>query len=154
MNENPNLPEGVEGFLTYRFVRVQHKLNEQAGRILKRVAGITLPEWRVLALIGDRESTSSSEIVARSAIDKGLVSRTLKSLHDSGLVESETSMRDMRVQIHKLSEDGRALYDRTLPFMQSRQKLIQSAFTREELASFEAALTRLEELSDIEAFEP
>ena len=144
----------VETFLTYRFARVQARLNDQATRILQDHAGISLSQWRVLSLIGDRAGTSSSEIVARSGIDKGLVSRTLKTLNEAGLVRSETSQIDMRVQQHDLTPDGRALFDRTLPHMAQRQQMIQSAFRPEELEAFLAALDRLEWLAEIEAFDP
>lgn len=154
MDSDAHAPKGVEGFLTYRFVRVQHKLNAQAGRILKRVAGISLSEWRVLALIGDRDGTSNSEIIARSTMDKGLVSRTLQALQKAGLVQSRTASEDERVHVHSLTDEGRRLFERTLPQMERRQRLIRSAFTREELAALDSALARLEALADIEAFEP
>lgn len=135
-------------------VRVQARLNEQATRILGRLAGISLPQWRILALIGDRERTTSREIVGRSGMDKGLVSRTLKSLMDLGHVQAETSRDDLRIQHLSLTATGRSLYEATLPHMAERQRLIQSAFTKSELAAFETALTRLENLASIEAFDP
>lgn len=154
MSDARETPTSVEGFLTYRIVRVQARLNAQATRILSRVAGISLPQWRVLSLIGDVGETTSSAIVRRSAMDKGLVSRTLKSLHEEGLVASRTSRRDHRVQEHKLTARGQDLYDRTIPHMVERQAMIRSAFSPSELDAFETALQRLEHLAQIEAFDP
>ncbi|MEM6617991.1 MAG: MarR family winged helix-turn-helix transcriptional regulator [Pseudomonadota bacterium] len=147
-------PRSIDGFITYRLARVQARLNVQAARLLRDVSGISLPQWRVVALLGDVTETTSRELVRRSAIDKGLVSRTLKTLQAEGYVETRLSKADQRVQKISLTPKGRALFEKTLPHMHQRQRIIEASCSAEELRIFRAVLQRLEILADIEAFDP
>ena len=131
-------------FLTYRMARVQAKLNAQASRLLREVAGLSLSQWRILSLIGSRVETTSSELTRISAMDKGLFSRKLKTLIGSGLVLADPDLNDSRVQRLRLTANGADLYRRTLPRMQARQQALRDRLTPEELRVFVRALDKLE----------
>ena len=73
-------------FLTFRLARVQAKLNAQSSRILKDHAGITLTQWRLLALIGNAGRTTAAVLSREVAMDKGLISRNIKTMVSDGLV--------------------------------------------------------------------
>ncbi len=149
---NETLP--LQRFMTYRMSRVQAKLNAQATRILKRIAGLSLAQWRILALLGSRGRASSSELTRISTMDKGLFSRKLKTLVAQGLVRAETDKRDHRIQHLSLTEQGQAIYDQTLPHMRARQAFLQRDLTEAELAAFHKALDLLEIAADATEFAP
>lgn len=131
-------------FLTYRMARVQAKLNAQASRLLREAAGLSLSQWRILSLIGTRGEATSSELTRLSAMDKGLFSRKLKTLIQSGLVLADPDLNDSRVQRLRLTANGADLYRRTLPRMQARQQALRDRLTPEELRVFVRALDKLE----------
>lgn len=131
-------------FLTYRLSRVQAKLNAQAGALLKRHAGLTLSQWRILALVGSAGQTRLSDLARGAALDKGMLSRNLKNMIAEGLVLARQDDVDQRVQHLSLSPAGRDLFERTLPRMQMRQKHLRESLTSAELASLNAALDKLE----------
>ena len=131
-------------FVTYRISRVQAKLNAQASRILQETSGITLTQWRVIALVGAAGQTQSSKLSKEAALDKSLLSRNLKTLIEQGVVESKTDAEDHRVQILSLTSKGRAIFEKTLPVTQARQKQLREGLTDEELRVFHKVLDHLE----------
>ncbi len=135
-------------FLTYRLSRVQAKLNAQANAMLRAHAGLTLSQWRILALVGAAGQTRLSDLARIAALDKGLLSRNLKTLTAEGLVASKQDDIDQRVQHLSLSSRGKALFDRTLPRMRKRQRQLRSSLTAKELDVLYTALNKLELAAD------
>jgi hypothetical protein len=73
-------PLPLDQFLTYRLARVQARLNVHAAVLLKRHAGLTLSQWRIIALIGSGGHTKVSDFTRSMGLDKGLVSRNVRLL--------------------------------------------------------------------------
>jgi DNA-binding MarR family transcriptional regulator len=122
----------VEQFLTYRLHALHHALNRQASEILGRVSGLGLPEWRVVALLGTGAQLNASKISQTSAIDKGLLSRTLSALEERGLVVTTRDKRDRRSMKVALTTKGQTIYDKTIPHMQARQRALMKALNKSE----------------------
>lgn len=135
-------------FLTYRLSRVQAKLNAQASAMLRVHAGLTLSQWRILALVGAAGQTRLSDLSRIAAMDKGLLSRNLKALIAGGMVLSKQDDIDQRVQHLSLSKSGKALFERTLPKMRKRQNHLRSSLTVLELDMLYTALDKLELAAD------
>lgn len=144
----------LQQFLTYRIARLHSKLNNQAGRILDEVSGLSLTQWRILAIIGSTGETTSTDISREHLLDKGLVSRKLKGLVEDGFVISTSLPEDRRVHLLQLSPTGQALYEKTLPRMQTRQRALSASLSEEEERVLRVALDRLEAASDTDAAEP
>jgi len=136
----------LRSFLTFRLARVHARLNTQAGNLLKQTSGISLSQWRVLAMIGSggEDTVSAADIKRLVGFDKGLFSRTLQGLIREGLVTSVIDAQDHRRQRLSLTEAGRTVYDRTLPAMRARQEKLRAALEPEELAALFSALDKLE----------
>ncbi len=135
-------------FLTYRLSRVQAKLNAQANALLQKQSGLTLSKWRVLALVGAAGQTSLSELARKAALDKGLLSRNLKSMVEDGLILSKQYDIDHRVQHLSLSSKGQDLFDKTLPKMRIRQAKLREPLEPKELEALYSALDKLEIAAD------
>lgn len=131
-------------FLTYRLSRLQSRLNSGATRILKDLAGISLTQWRILALVGGQPGSRATDLIRLSAIDKGLFSRKLKTLQAEGLIASREDSKDHRVHKLHLTENGMKLYQQVLPVMRRRQQSLQDCLDERELEGLFAALNKLE----------
>lgn len=131
-------------FLTYRLSRVQAKLNAQATRMLRETSGITLTQWRVIALVGAAGQTRLSDLAKEAALDKGLLSRNLKTLIEAGVVTARMDDKDHRSQILNLSPKGQEIFEHTLPVTRARQKKLREALTENELHVFRRVLDKLE----------
>ncbi|SDD57384.1 MarR family winged helix-turn-helix transcriptional regulator [Ruegeria marina] len=143
----------LQQFLTYRLSRVQAKLNAQASRVLREHAGITLTQWRILALIGVEGLRRSADLSRHAALDKGMVSRNIKLLVAEGLVVAEGDDSDQRAQTLGLTGKGRQLVERTLPIMRKRQNLLRGALDAGELAVLYRALDKLELAAEAQDFD-
>ena len=148
-SDEPDLLQ-LQSFLTYRLARAQARLNAQAGRLLKEASGISLSQWRVLAMIGagGEDTVLAADLKRMMGFDKGLFSRTLRGMMDDGLVNSVTDEADRRRQKLALTEAGRALYDKTLPVMRARQRRLRAALEPAELDALHSALLKLEAAAD------
>ncbi|MEM6465151.1 MAG: MarR family winged helix-turn-helix transcriptional regulator [Pseudomonadota bacterium] len=144
-------PLPLHRFLTYRMARVQSKLNTQASRLLRAKAGLSLAQWRILALIGSNPGARSTDLTRISAMDKGQFSRKLKTLVDDRLVTVTMAAEDHRTMKLELSESGQALFERTLPHMRERQMALSSLLAPEEEEMFFRVLDRLETAVEDEA---
>lgn len=138
-------------FLTFRFSRVQAKLNELGARILQEAAGLTLTKWRIVALIDCSGPTRSTDVTRVASIDNRLFSRKLKTLVDEGFVTGAVQ-KDRREQLLSLTPKGEALYRRVLPVIQSRQRAFRSFLMPEEPASLHSAFGKLEAMAERDAF--
>lgn len=144
---NPQLAQ-LSNFLTYRISRLHQKLNTQASKILSETVGVTLNQWRMIAFIGGAETVTASELVRYTAMDKGLVSRNVKSLIEGGLVASSEHGRDSRVHILSLTPDGKTVFDTALPRMRERQQKLRSNLSDDDVAHLRKMLAVLEAASE------
>lgn len=142
----------LQQFLTYRLSRVQSKLNAQMAKILRENVGLTLMQWRVIALVGSAGQTRFSSLVKESVLDKGFLSRNLKTLIEQGFILSEPDQNDQRAQNLRLSPKGQDAFERALPITQKRQEWLRKDITEDELAVFRRVLDKLETASERQDF--
>ncbi len=139
----------LQQFLTYRFSRLQAKLNAQGARMLAELAGITVTQWRIIALVGSHGRATSAELTRLGAIDKGLFSRNLKKLIAGGVIQTVVDKGDNRALQLSLSRRGQAIYDRVLPHMRERQFELKSGLSKQEEDVLFRALEKIEAAIDI-----
>lgn len=133
----------LERFAPYRIVALGHAISGRLARAY-RDENITIPEWRVLAVVAQADEVAARDVVARTPMDKMTVSRAVASLEDKGFVRRMTSASDRRVNMVSLSPSGRALFDRIAALALAFEDDFMSALTGEERAAFEKALAKLE----------
>lgn len=134
----------LRSFLTYRLSRLQAALNGQAARILKAEAGLSLTQWRILALIASHEGASASELTQASGMDKGLFSRKLKTLISDGLARARPLKHDHRAQALHLTEAGQRMFEAVMPKMRARQDALRASLEHRELEALLSAIDKLE----------
>ena len=142
----------LERRVSYRISRLHGRLNAQAARILSNSADISLSQWRILVMVDVDDEISASEIVRRTKMDKAMVSRAIKSLSQAGLVQVIVSKADQRLHKIRMTDQGRARFDRALPAMLARQHGLVEGLDDEEqnqlfsiLSKLEAAITAMED---------
>ena len=99
-------------------------------------------------MLGEGRPLSAVEIVRRTAIDKGRVSRTLASLLRRGLVAREADAFDARRTMLRLSLKGRALYRRVVPLAAARERALLAVLTAPERRQLERLLAKLHERAE------
>lgn len=140
--------EQLRRFLTYRISRVHWKLNTQASKILSETVGLSLTQWRILAFIGGSESITASELVKVTAMDKGLISRNVKTMIQNGVVVSTGADKDHRVNLLTLTPKGREIFEIALPRMRQRQVQLQRGIAQTDIDAFHRVLDALDIASE------
>ena len=145
-------PRPLSKFLTYRIARLHHAMNAQAAAILAEVSGISLGQWRVLAVVGSGGAMTARDLAGYSGYDPAFISRTIRSLEVAGLVRTARSDADRRVLTIALTGKGGELYARTLPFMQARQEALLAALAPDERAAVFRIIEKLERAAERREF--
>ncbi|MEO1137594.1 MAG: MarR family transcriptional regulator [Pseudomonadota bacterium] len=134
----------LDEFAPYRIVALGHAISgRMAGAY--RDEGITIPEWRVLAVIGQVETLAARDVVRKTPMDKMTVSRAVSSLEQKGFVHRATHPEDKRVSMLSLSQEGRALFDRVGEMALAFEDDLMSTLDPEEAAAFRSVLEKLSE---------
>jgi DNA-binding MarR family transcriptional regulator len=133
----------LEQFAPYRIVALGHVISDRLSRVY-RDENITIPEWRVLAVIGEADRVAARDVVRRTPMDKMTVSRAVASLEAKGFVHRTPDEGDRRVSSLSLSEKGRALFERIAALALSFEDDLLSTLEPEEAAAFRAVLEKLE----------
>ena len=142
--EDDQKAQELTDFVTYRISQLHPKLNAQAAHILKEHAGLSLVQWRILALIhAFGPKVSSGALIEKAGMDKGLFSRGLKRLTAEGFVIGEVDKKDQRRVPLSLTPEGRKLHDKTIAIMRKRQKHLLHDLTDKEEAHLFSAIDKL-----------
>ncbi|MEM1399974.1 MAG: MarR family winged helix-turn-helix transcriptional regulator [Pseudomonadota bacterium] len=142
-SRDPSEDWDLERFLSYRIARLNAVLNSQATRILEAGPGLSLGQWRVIVTIGAGGAATSRQLVEKTRIDPALISRLLKQLEKLGLVDTGRSEEDRRVLDVRLTPDGDAVYRKTFPIMEDRQRMLRACFNQGEAAKLDDFIARL-----------
>lgn len=101
----------IRELLSFRLHVVANLLSRGAEMRYRREFGVSLWEWRTVALLGAAPGALSLNELARSAgIDKSQMSRVVSGLTARGLVARDADARDARALQLTLAAPGRKLY--------------------------------------------
>jgi DNA-binding MarR family transcriptional regulator len=118
----------LEDFITFRLTRLSNALRTNVTKRYLEEFGLSLPEWRLLALVTRLSPLRFSELTSRSNMDKGQVSRTLRVMTKRGLTKMKALKRGTAYAealaapvVVSVTPKGKALYKAVLPAAQRRQ---------------------------------
>jgi DNA-binding MarR family transcriptional regulator len=103
-------PLVLETFLPYRLNRISELISQRFARIYRDRYGLTRPEWRALAALGQFERMTATAIGANSSMHKTKVSRAVVSLERRHWLTRETDASDRRIEHLTLTREGRRIY--------------------------------------------
>jgi len=135
----------LEDFLPYRLSITSHTVSTNIARVYEKRFGVSIPEWRVIAVLGRYPGLSAVEVADRTLMDKVAVSRAVTKLIKNGRIDRQFADADRRRSILNLSEDGRAVHNEiALLALQFERELLRDISDKD----FETFGTVLEQLLD------
>lgn len=105
----------LENFLPYRLSVLSNRISQAIARVYAERFGLSITQWRVMAVLGRYPGLSANDLAERTAMDKVAVSRAVNALLADGRLERETHGDDRRRSVLELSEAGHAIYDQIAP---------------------------------------
>ena len=148
-SRRPETPPGASenfalaDFLPYRLSVVTNRISRTFAQRYAEAFDLTIPDWRVLAVVGNFAPMSSSDICAKTAMDKVKVSRAVTRLVDRGLLFRDTDPRDQRMHCLELSRYGKQVYDGVVPMALALENQLTSALTTGERTTLSRILDKL-----------
>jgi DNA-binding MarR family transcriptional regulator len=133
----------LDGFVPYRLSVLSNRVSGAIAQQYSDEFGLSIPEWRVMAVLGGTPGLSASEVASRTAMDKVQVSRAVASLMRARRVARSGDAHDGRVTRLALTVQGRAIYDRIVPLALHLEEVLLSALDMEERRSFERVMDKL-----------
>jgi len=141
---DPGAPTTIKELLSYRIHRLANALSRGAAARYRREFGVSLMEWRILALLGGFAPLALRDLVKLSGLDKSQASRTVSALVGRGLVLRGAVAADGREVALRLSAAGGRLYQGLMRAARERDAAFRACLTATERAVLERAIARLE----------
>ena len=133
----------LDGFLPYRLSVLSNRVSSAIARQYSDAFGLSIPEWRVMAVLGGTPGLSAREVANRTAMDKVQVSRAVAGLMRAKRVARGGDVKDGRVTRLSLTRQGRAIYDEIVPLALHLEELFLSALNAEERRNFDRLMIKL-----------
>jgi len=135
---------GIRELLSYKLHVVANLLSRGAELRYRREFGVSLWEWRTVALLGGaREPQSLNALASAAGIDKSQMSRVISGLTARRLVLRAIDAEDARGVRLTLTRAGRTLYHGLIRAAAERNDAFLACLSARERAAFEDALDKL-----------
>jgi DNA-binding MarR family transcriptional regulator len=117
----------LDRFVPYRLAVLSNIVSVSIANAYERDFALSIPEWRVLAVLARFPNLSAIEVADRAALDKVAVSRAVRNLVAARRVVRSFDKGDRRKSILKLTQSGKAVYTRVAPrALRYEQKLLDT----------------------------
>ena len=134
----------IRNLLSYRLHTVANLLSRGAELRYRREFGVSLWEWRTIALLGATSGPLSLNHLAHAAgIHKSQMSRVVSGLAQRRLVVRSANSADGRGVDLALSKAGRKVYAGLIGAASERDATFRKCLSRNEKQVFERALAKL-----------
>jgi len=133
----------LEEFLPYRLSITSHTVSTNIARVYEKRFGVSIPEWRVIAILGRYPGLSAVEVADRTLMDKVAVSRAVTKLVKNGRIDREFADADRRRSILNLSEQGREVHNEIAPLALAFERELLQDISDDEYTHFISVLEQL-----------
>lgn len=133
----------LEKFLPYRLSVLSNRVSNAIAQAYGTRFDLTIPAWRVMAILGRFPDLSAADLVEQTAMDKVAISRAVSSLFKNDYITRSEDPSDRRRQVLNLSELGREVYERIVPLAQQYENDLMSSLTADEREQLDSIIEKL-----------
>ena len=133
----------LEDFLPYRLAILSHTVSTTIAHVYDKRFGLSIPEWRVIAILGRFPGLSAVEVAERTLMDKVAVSRAVTKLIKNGRIDRQFADADRRRSILNLSAEGRRVHDEVAPLALQFERDLLAGLDDDERARLNSIMDRL-----------
>ncbi len=130
-------------FLPYQLSVLSNRISRSIADSYEERFQISLPEWRVMAVLGEEPDLSAGQVADRTAMDKVAVSRAVNKLIECGRIERHFADEDRRRSVLALSKTGKKTYFDVIPIALGHESKLLEQLSDDEKAQLDALLTKL-----------
>ena len=133
----------LEDFLPYQLSVTSNHVSRLFAQRYSEAFGLSIPEWRVVAVVGRFGTLSPSAVGEATAMDKVKVSRAAANLVARGLMKQAPDPLDGRGRKLSLTRKGLTVYQGVVPLACELEANLAEGLSRTEWAALQKALMRL-----------
>jgi len=133
----------LAGFLPYRLSVLANRVSRILAADYSARFGLTVPEWRVMAVLGQWPGASADAVCRHTEMDKVTVSRAVTRLRRRGLLRREIAAEDRRRSVLRLSASGAALHARIVPLALAYEQRLTEVLSASEHRALQRLLDKL-----------
>jgi DNA-binding MarR family transcriptional regulator len=153
-------PYRLTDYPMHYFAAIQRQNQPNLARALREF-GLTVPMWRALAALHEKDGQTIGEIAQLAVLDRSSLGRLLDDMAKAKLVEREPLPDDRRALLIRLSAQGRKAFAATLPVVQRHYRGVLKGVSAEEFATLMRVLRRIKantrmmaDVSDLDSADP
>jgi DNA-binding MarR family transcriptional regulator len=143
-NESPAMsiptPLQLENFLPYRLSVLTNVVSTAIAGAYRERFGLSIPAWRVLAVLASTPDRSAAEVAQSTAMDKVAVSRAVNTLLRQGRVARRVARADRRRSVLRLTAAGRHVHAAVAPVARTYERALLQSLTGAERVALDRAL--------------
>lgn len=143
MKPSPPSALSLDSFLPYRLSVLSNAVSRRIADIYEREFDLSIWQWRIIAVLGENDGLTSTEVAQRTLMDKPSVSRAAASLIERGIVSRRIDDKDRRRAPLTLTDEGRAIYAAVIPRALACEKELLDALSANDADTLHTILTRL-----------
>jgi DNA-binding MarR family transcriptional regulator len=127
----------LDKFLPYRLSVLSNTVSSAIAAAYFMNFGLSIPEWRVMAVLAANPGLSAAEVTARTAMDKVAVSRAVAGLLSSGRLQRTTAPADRRRTHLALTRAGERVYSRVVPMALAYERNLLATLNERDRATLD-----------------
>ncbi|MCF8485047.1 MAG: MarR family winged helix-turn-helix transcriptional regulator [Rhodobacteraceae bacterium] len=140
---SPRLGEiGLTNFAPYLMNRIMGRYNASLRDDMGDM-GLTTPKMRALAVLSVVEGPLIRELAVYTVTEQSTLSRALDQLQTEGLIRREADSADSRAVRVRITDAGRAAFDRLWPHMAAAQARMFRGIPEDERRAFVTTLQKM-----------
>jgi DNA-binding MarR family transcriptional regulator len=133
----------LEQFLPYRLSVLSNTVSTRIAKFYAERFQLTIPEWRVMAVLGRFPGLTAAEVTERTAMDKVQVSRAVARLKKTHRIEQRAVEGDRRARHLFLTEDGHEVYAEIVPLARDYEQRVTAPLNAAERTQLDRLLDKL-----------
>src|SRR5262245_44817130 len=133
----------LEHFLPYRLSVLSNTVSGRIAKSYEQRFQLTVPEWRVMAVLGRFPGLTAAEVTERTAMDKVQVSRAVARLKKTHRIEQRAVEGDRRARHLFLTAQGQEVYAEIVPLALDHEEQFTATLSQNERVQLERLLDKL-----------
>jgi DNA-binding MarR family transcriptional regulator len=138
----------LERFLPYRLSVLANVLGSAIASAYEGRFGLTIPEWRVIAVLTRYPGLSAREVAEKTRMDAVAVSRAVGRLLKAGRIRRTVAADDRRRSVLHVSAAGAVVYREVAPLALDYERTLLDALQPPERAALDHLLRQLTDRAD------
>ena len=140
-----NAASRLDEFLPYLLSITSNAVSARIAREYRSRFALKIPEWRVMAVLGDAGPITQRDLTNLTLMDKVAVNRACRELEVRDLVSRHPNRKDGRSHLLELTDTGQQMHAQIMPLALEMERRLLASFGAEEIDRFKALLRRLQD---------